>query len=106
MKDLKNWLIKGFGKKGKVASQTVSNLQEIWKCVDPSMDLSNNKLKDVADVEDFFFIPLFNKLKEQLNLPSEQQVKHIQASTIASKLTSINHLVLFLASRDVYIGQY
>jgi len=39
LKDMKNWLVQGFGKSAKAAAQTQSNLQEIWKCVDPSMDL-------------------------------------------------------------------
>ena len=104
LKDLKYWFVHGFGKTEKMASQTVSQIQEIWKTLDPEMSLHNNKLKAVDEIEDFFFLPHFNKLREQIKLPMVKQTNHIQASTIASKLTALNNLILFLASRDVYIG--
>jgi len=64
-----------------------------------------NRLKTVDEIEDYFFYPHFNKLLEQLELPEEKRTKHIQASTISSKLTSLNHFVLFLVSRHIYVGQ-
>jgi len=103
LKDFKTWLVQGFGKTAKVASQTISSLQEIWKSIDPTMDIVNNKLK-ACDVEDYYFVPLFTTIKEQMDLPQEKRINHIQASTLSSKLTSLKHLTLFLASRDIYIG--
>lgn len=95
----------GFGKKPKVANQILTHVQAVWKSVDPSMALdNNNRLKQVSMIEDMFYQPHYTNMKEQLDEDIDNRKEYYQASTISSRLTSLNHLARFLLSRDVYIG--
>ena len=45
------------------ADQIVKNLREIWNCVDPTLSLHPNRMRDVSAIEDQFFLERFRKLK-------------------------------------------
>lgn len=83
----------------------IASLIGIWSKVDPSMSLTENCLRDMADVEDFYFYPKINEIMRQLKLPEEQRTKHVQASTLSGKLSSLTYLTDFVASRNIYIGK-
>lgn len=104
LQDFQNWMVNAFGKTPNVSKQTFCNVQSVWKQLDSEMNIEENELKNVDSLEDYFFLPLFNSLTENLKLPVEKRTRHLQATTISSKLTSINHLLTFLGSRDIYAG--
>ena len=61
--DFRLWLIDMMNHSEPAADQIVKNLREIWNCVDPTLSLHPNRMRDVSAIEDQFFLERFRKLK-------------------------------------------
>ena len=96
----------GNGKTPKVAAQTVANLREIWKKLDPTFSLFPNQLAAHGKLEDIYFIPLYLKIKENSKRGQSTGEPYMKPSTVMGKLASIKSLINFSVSRDVFIGKY
>ena len=73
--------------------------------VDPNRQIfPENLLQDPDAIEDYFYQPLYLSLKQNLKLPKEEQSPHVQASTIKSKLCTMNAFLKFLLNQGIFIN--
>ena len=61
-------------------------------------------MRDPNLIEDYIFRPQLQPLEQNLKLPKEEQMHHIQASTIKSKLLSVSTFCKFLYNRGIFIN--
>ena len=72
--------------------------------VDPDMTIHPNSFNDNEVLENRFYIPQRDLLIENKDKEPHEQSAHIQASTIRSKLISLNRFIDFIEERHLYIS--
>ena len=103
--DFQRWLEVSNSSTTNSAKQIVSNLKEIWQKLDPHCNVTPNKLASYEDLEDVYFLPIFMNLKENIRRTDNSR-KFLKASTIMGKLGSLRHLIRFLKSREIFLGNF
>ncbi|XP_066924383.1 uncharacterized protein [Clytia hemisphaerica] len=101
--DFNDWLQHVLNHSPRASKQIVTNLQEIWLSVDPTLTLYPNKLSDTNALEDSFFLPHFTKLKDH-NLQMNRSKSQLKPTTLCSKLSSLRKLIEFSTSRQLFLG--
>ena len=104
LEDYKNYIKRYCQKKDKMSDQYVLDVSDIWNKIDPNMLLHPNELKDEENLESKFFLPQKQLLLDNKDKPPEQQEPHMEASTIRSKLISLNRFLRTLSERSIFIG--
>ncbi|XP_066923244.1 uncharacterized protein [Clytia hemisphaerica] len=101
LKDFQRWCI-AIGKSNQQALQTRNRVEFVWKCLDETMCIKNNALKYKEELEDKYFMPLFQKVVENVHTLDKQE-RHDKAQTIMSRIFSFVTFLNFLCVRDIYI---
>ena len=100
--DFALWCQKCDGQKKTTADQNVQRVKKLWQAVDPTMNIFPNKLSNSENIEDFYFLPFYDKIVVALN--DQHKTATIQPSTIKACFSSFNCYLRFLKTRFIYIG--
>ena len=105
LQDFKQYLVVQVNHTVKQAAQYAADLRQVWTSVDINRAIfPRNYLRDPDGIEDYFYKPLYTSLLTNLKLPKEEESPHIQASTIKSKLCSVNVFLRFVTNRGIFIN--
>ena len=82
----------------------LANVKRIWQAIDPTFSMYPNYLADVNKMQDCYFDPLLEIIKENSKKPIEAQQPHISAKTISTRFSGLRWMLKFCVSRQIYIG--
>ena len=104
LKDFARYLITQ-GKTEKTATQIANRVQYVWETMDPTLCVTNNVFKRKEELEDGYFLSLFNQILLHKNQEVSKEHTHEQASTVGSRSLAVGQFFNFLILRDIYVGK-
>uniref|UniRef100_A0A7M6DR57 Tyr recombinase domain-containing protein n=1 Tax=Clytia hemisphaerica TaxID=252671 RepID=A0A7M6DR57_9CNID len=102
LKDFARYLITQ-GKTHATAIQIANRVQYVWETMDPTYSISNNVFKKKEELEDGYFLALFNQILLNSNKAVTKERTHEQATTVGARLLAVGQFFNFLILRDIYV---
>ena len=104
LNDFQNWCQITHHVNNSQAVQYANTVQNIWKNSDADLKTKPNKLKEIHDIDDFWFEPQLRKIQDEEKKPLNQRSQHNSAPTLDAKLGNLLLFLKFLGARQLFCG--
>ena len=104
LKNFEKWCIKCHNLTKKQASQNSRSVNMIWKALNKKLNTISNELRKAHNIDDFWFTPHLEEIKNQAHVPLNKRKPHLAAPTLVAKLGNFQLFLRFLQARQIYAG--